>query len=107
MLDLLVLGTEEVSESDMTKAFTEFAEVRIKDLLEPQATEEKILKVSESSDKPLDPSTNPDLAPLPIRQTIRKAVKVCLARCDTKNSHNLSQCEKFLSFNPNPRGQGP
>ena len=49
MLDLLVLGTEEVSESDMTKAFTEFAEVRFKDLLERQAAEEKILKVRKSS----------------------------------------------------------
>ena len=43
----------------MTKAFTEFAEVRIKDLLEQQAAEEKALKVSEPLDKPLDPSTNP------------------------------------------------
>ena len=45
MLDLLLLGTVEVSESEMTKTFTEFAEVRIKDLLEQQAAEERALKV--------------------------------------------------------------
>ena len=101
MLDLLLLGTEEVSESEMTRAFTEFAEVRIKDLLEQQAAEERTLKVSEPSDKPLDLSTDPDPAPRPIsiRQAVRKAVKVCLARCDIKKSHSLSQCEKFVSFN--------
>ena len=65
MLDLLLPGTEEVSDSEMPKAFTEYAEVRIKDLLEQQAAEERSLKVSEPSDKPVDLSTNPDPAPLP------------------------------------------
>ena len=32
MLDLLLLGTEEVSDSEMPKAFTELAEVRINPL---------------------------------------------------------------------------
>ena len=78
MLDLLLLGTKEVGESEMTRAFTEFAEVRIKDMLEQQAAEERILKESEPSDKPLDLSVDPDPAPLPIsiRQAVRKAVKV-------------------------------
>ena len=52
MLDLLLLGIEEVSDSEMPKAFTEFAEVRIKDMLEQQAAKERSLKVSEPSDKP-------------------------------------------------------
>ena len=107
MLDLLLLETEEVSDPDMPKAFTEFAEVRIKELLEQQAAEERSSKVNEPSDKPTDPFTVPDPGPqsASIRQTVRQAVKVCIARCGVKQFHSLCQCEKFVSFS-NPKKWG-